>query len=37
VKDVDKVMSQGIGLRYAFFGPIETLHLNADGIVVCVE
>ncbi|KAK5643409.1 hypothetical protein RI129_007254 [Pyrocoelia pectoralis] len=31
VKDVDKVMSEGLGWRYAFLGPLETAHLNADG------
>lgn len=30
-KDVDKVMSQGLGMRYAFLGPLETTHLNAEG------
>ncbi|KAF5282091.1 hypothetical protein FQR65_LT14409 [Abscondita terminalis] len=31
VKDVDKVMSEGLGWRYAFLGPLETAHLNAEG------
>lgn len=31
VKDVDKVMSDGLGMRYAFLGPLETAHLNAEG------
>lgn len=31
VKDTDKVMSDGLGPRYAFMGPLETAHLNADG------
>lgn len=31
VKDVDKVMSEGLGMRYAFLGPLETTHLNAEG------
>lgn len=30
--DVDTVMTQGLGLRYAFLGPLETAHLNANGI-----
>jgi len=30
-KDVDKVMSDGLGMRYAFLGPLETAHLNAEG------
>lgn len=32
VKDVDTVMSQGLGMRYAFLGPLETAHLNAEGM-----
>jgi len=31
-EDVDKVMRDGLGLRYAFMGPWETCHLNAVGI-----
>ncbi|XP_005112621.1 lambda-crystallin homolog [Aplysia californica] len=31
--DIDKVMVNGLGPRYAFIGPLETMHLNADGIV----
>lgn len=31
VKDIDKVMSAGLGPRYAFMGPLETAHLNAEG------
>lgn len=31
VKDIDKVMSCGLGPRYAFMGPLETAHLNAEG------
>lgn len=30
--DVDAAISQGLGLRYSFMGPFETMHLNADGI-----
>ncbi|XP_031172855.1 lambda-crystallin homolog [Sander lucioperca] len=29
VKDIDLVMSEGLGMRYAFLGPMETMHLNA--------
>lgn len=29
--DLDLVMSNGLGLRYAFLGPLETMHLNAEG------
>ncbi|XP_020487643.1 lambda-crystallin homolog [Labrus bergylta] len=33
VKDIDLVMSEGLGMRYAFIGPMETIHLNApEGI-----
>lgn len=31
VKDVDSVMKDGLGMRYAFLGPMETAHLNAEG------
>lgn len=31
VEDVDTVMSDGLGMRYAFMGPWETAHLNAKG------
>jgi len=26
-------MSDGLGMRYAFLGPLETAHLNAEGFV----
>ena len=29
--DLDLVMSHGLGLRYAFMGPLETMHVNAEG------
>lgn len=32
VEDTDNVMSEGLGMRYAFLGPLETAHLNAEGI-----
>lgn len=32
VEDVDTVMSDGLGMRYAFMGPWETAHLNALGM-----
>lgn len=32
VEDVDKVMWAGLGMRYAFIGPFETMHLNAEGM-----
>ncbi|KAH8234055.1 hypothetical protein KR038_000387, partial [Drosophila bunnanda] len=31
VADVDRVLSQGLGLRYALLGSLETAHLNAPG------
>ncbi len=31
VEDVDKAISQGLGLRWAFMGPFETIDLNAPG------
>ncbi|KAK6731245.1 hypothetical protein RB195_007606 [Necator americanus] len=31
-EDVDKVMSAGLGPRYAIHGPLQTIHLNANGI-----
>ncbi|XP_057659834.1 lambda-crystallin [Diorhabda carinulata] len=31
VKDIDKVMSHGLGMRYAFMGMLETAHLNEHG------
>ena len=29
--DIDKVMKDGLGPRYVFMGPLETMHLNANG------
>uniref|UniRef100_A0A2K6F8M0 L-gulonate 3-dehydrogenase n=1 Tax=Propithecus coquereli TaxID=379532 RepID=A0A2K6F8M0_PROCO len=31
--DLDLVMSEGLGTRYAFIGPLETMHLNAEGML----
>ena len=31
VEDVDSVVKDGLGLRYAFMGPFETCHLNVAG------
>ena len=31
VEDVDKTVSEGLGLRWAFMGPFETIDLNAPG------
>ena len=33
VDDLDAVMSEGLGMRYAFMGPWETAHLNANGMI----
>ena len=30
--DLDVVMRDGLGLRFAFMGPMETIHLNAMGL-----
>jgi len=32
VADMDKVMTEGLGMRYAFMGPLQTCHLNAEGM-----
>jgi len=32
VEDLDIVMRDGLGPRYAFLGPIELTHLNAEGV-----
>jgi len=32
VDGLDKVMSDGLGCRYAFLGPMEVTHLNANGV-----
>ncbi|XP_049866548.1 lambda-crystallin homolog [Pectinophora gossypiella] len=37
VKDIDKVMSEGLGMRYAFLGSLETAHLNAEGMKSYIE
>ena len=36
VEDIDKVMKDGLGMRYAFLGPLETCHLNAEGLYLSV-
>lgn len=35
--DVDTLMSDGLGPRYAWMGPLETAHLNADGWANYIE
>lgn len=37
VRDIDAVMSEGLGMRYAFLGPLETTHLNAEGFLSYIE
>ena len=33
-EDIDKAISEGLGLRWSFMGPFQTIHLNApEGIV----
>jgi 3-hydroxyacyl-CoA dehydrogenase len=34
VEDLDKVMKDGLGMRWSFMGPFETIDLNAPGGVV---
>lgn len=31
-EDVDTAVVEGLGMRYSFMGPFETIHLNANGI-----
>ena len=38
VEDLDKVLKDGLGLRWAFMGPFETIDLNApDGVIDYAE
>lgn len=37
VRDADSVMNEGLGLRYAFLGPFETMHLNSEGFANACE
>ncbi|RVE54370.1 hypothetical protein evm_000855 [Chilo suppressalis] len=37
VQDIDKVISEGLGMRYAFLGSLETAHLNAEGMKSYIE
>ena len=32
VEDLDTIMKDGLGMRYAFMGPMETINLNAEGV-----
>lgn len=36
-KDVDAVMSEGLGMRYAFLGAFEAAHLNAEGKLIRMQ
>ena len=37
-EDIDKSISQGLGVRWSFMGPFQTIHLNApEGIAGYVE
>jgi len=36
-KDVDAVMSEGLGMRYAFLGAFEAAHLNAEGKLIHIQ
>lgn len=31
-EDIDKIFTDGLGMRYSFMGPFETAHLNAEGM-----
>lgn len=33
-EDIDTAVSQGLGLRWSFMGPFETIDLNANGVFV---
>ena len=35
--EIDAVMSEGLGMRYAFMGPLETGHLNAQGTYIFID
>lgn len=37
VRDIDSVMSDGLAMRYAFLGPLQTVHLNAEGFLSFCE
>ena len=38
VEDIDKAISEGLGLRWSFMGPFQTIHLNAaEGIAGYVK
>ena len=37
-EDIDKAISEGLGLRWSFMGPFQTIHLNApEGIAGYVK
>lgn len=37
VKDIDTVMTEGLGMRYVFLGAFETAHLNAEGKLIVIR
>lgn len=37
VRDIDAVMSHGLGMRYAFLGQLEVSSLNAEGFLSSCE
>lgn len=36
-EDVDTIMKDGLGMRYAWIGPLETAVLNANGELISVS
>lgn len=37
VRDIDSVMSDGLGMRYAFLGALETMNMNSHGWIKACE
>lgn len=37
VRDIDAVMSHGLGMRYAFLGQLEVSSLNSEGFASSCE
>ena len=33
-EDIETAVTEGLGLRYALIGPFETMHLNANGMLL---
>lgn len=36
-EDVDTIMKDGLGMRYAWMGPLETAVLNANGKLISIS